>query len=133
MMSTFLFSSQIKWQQDFDKAQSIAQKDNAIIYALVTSTTCKWCKKLKTTTLRKKSIVKRLHNAYVSVELTRNEEKYPEYLTAKMVPMNYFLAPDGRVLYSIPGFWNEEDFMSILDDVDRKYRRQKRHTSHTSH
>ncbi len=128
---TFLYATPLSWYKDFDKAKQEAQLDNKVIYALITTKTCKWCKKLKKTTLKKRPISKRLKGGYVLLELTRGEKNYPENLKAKMVPMNYFLTPDGRILYSIPGYWGEEDFMSILDDVDRKFHRQNQHKKYT--
>jgi thioredoxin-related protein len=43
-----------------------------------------------------------------------------------MVPMTYFAAPDGRIIYSVPGYWQEEDYLSMMGDVERKYEKQKR-------
>lgn len=128
---TLLSAGKVHWTKSFESAKKEAVADNKIIYALITKPTCKWCKKLKTTTLKRRAVAKRLKNSYVLLELTRGVSRYPDELHAKMVPMNYFLTPDGRVLYSVPGYWNEEDFMSILDDVDRKFNRQKHHRKYT--
>jgi len=37
-----------------------------------------------------------------------------------MVPMSYFLDENGKVLYSMPGYWPTDDYQSILDDALRK-------------
>ena len=42
-----------------------------------------------------------------------------------MVPMSYFLTPEGRVLYSVPGYWSKDDYLSMMEDVERKYEKQK--------
>lgn len=39
--------------------------------------------------------------------------------------MSYFLTPEGRVIYSVPGYWDEEDYLSMMGDVQRKYKKQK--------
>jgi thioredoxin-related protein len=42
-----------------------------------------------------------------------------------MVPMSYFLDGEGKVIYSIPGYWTSEDYLSILDDALRKHKKSK--------
>jgi len=120
-----MFAGEIEWNSSFEAAKAKAQKENKIIYALITSETCRWCRKLEGETLEKRNIVDKINSKFTAVALTRDKDKYPPCLKAKMVPMSYFLTPEGRVLYSIPGYWNEEDYLSVLGDVERKFKKQK--------
>jgi thioredoxin-related protein len=52
--------------------------------------------------------------------VTRDWDDYPKSLKAKMVPMSYFLRPDGTVIYRMPGYWTSEDYLSILRDAEKK-------------
>ncbi|MCL4431490.1 MAG: hypothetical protein M1300_04115 [Epsilonproteobacteria bacterium] len=59
--------------------------------------------------------------------MTRDKSVYPKNLSAKMVPMSYFIDPaNGKVIYSIPGYWDSEDYNSVLDDALRKYKNTKK-------
>lgn len=120
-----LFANDIAWNKSFDAAKIKAEKENKIIYAVITSETCRWCRKLENETLKKKKVIQNLNRNYAAVALTRGKDKYPPCLKAPMVPMSYFLTPEGNVLYSVPGFWSEEDYLSMMADVERKYQKQQ--------
>ncbi len=120
-----LFANEIAWNKSFDAAKIKAEKENKIIYAVITSETCRWCRKLEKETLKKKKVIQNLNRKYSAVALTRGKDKYPPCLKAPMVPMSYFLTPEGNVLYSVPGFWSEEDYLSMMADVERKYQKQQ--------
>jgi len=128
MMTLFFFSliaDDIEWEDSFAEAKAKAVKEDKIIYALITSETCRWCRKLESTTLEEPQVTANINNKYSAVALTRGKDKYPPCLKAPMVPMSYFLTPEGRVLYSVPGYWGKEDYLSMMEDVERKYKKQK--------
>ena len=108
------------WGNDFKTAKVKAARESKIIYVLITTERCRWCKKMKQTTLANSSIRRRLSTLSVPVELTRNVDRYPDALKAPMVPMHYFLDTQGAVLVKFPGYWGEEDFNAFLDDVEGK-------------
>ena len=120
-----LFANEIAWENNFEAAKAKAQKEDKIIYVLITSETCRWCRKLESTTLEETAVVENVNSKYAAVALTRGKDSYPPCLKAPMVPMSYFLTPDGRVIYSVPGYWEEEDYLSMMEDVERKYKKQK--------
>ncbi len=121
-----LHANEIKWLHNYDKAVVKAISQNKKIFLLLTSETCRWCRKLEATTLEDPTIVERINQKYIAVALTRNKDSYPAYLEAKMVPMSFFLTQKGRVINSMPGFWNVEDYHSILDDVNYHLKKQNR-------
>ncbi len=120
-----LFAAEVNWNSSFEAAKAKAQKEDKIIYAVITSETCRWCRKLEGTTLKDPTVIKNLNTKYATVALTRDKDKYPPCLKAPMVPMSYFLAPDGHVIYSVPGYWKTEDYLSMMGDVERKYKKEK--------
>ena len=124
-----LFASEIALNDSFEAAKAKAQKEDKIIYAVITSETCRWCRKLEKETLKEKKIISNLNSKYSAVALTRDKDSYPPCLKAPMVPMSYFLTPEGTVLYSVPGFWTGEDYLDMMKDVERKYKKQKNVTA----
>ena len=125
MFALSMLANEIEWEESFAEAKAKAQKEDKIIYALITSETCRWCRKLESTTLEEEHVVENVNNKYAAVALTRGKDKYPPCLKAPMVPMSYFLTPEGRVLYSVPGYWSKDDYLSMMEDVERKYKKQK--------
>jgi thioredoxin-related protein len=118
-----LFAAEIVWNDTFDQAQAKAKKESKPLWVLITSEQCRWCRKFEATTLQDEEIVTKLNSKFVAVHVTRDKSVYPKNLSAKMVPMNYFLDNNGTVIYSMPGYWTVEDYQSILDDALVKYKK----------
>lgn len=115
-----LFAGEIAWNDTFAAAQAKAKKESKPMMVLITSEQCRWCRKLEATTLSDDEVISKINTRFVPVHVTRDKSIYPRTLTAKMVPMSYFLDGNGKILYSIPGYWTVEDYQSILDDALRK-------------
>lgn len=115
-----LFASDIAWNDTYAQAQAKAKKESKPMLVIITTEQCRWCRKLEATTLSDDEVVSKINSRFVPVHLTRDKSVYPKNLTAKMVPMSYFLDGNGKILYSMPGYWPVEDYQSILDDALRK-------------
>ncbi len=111
----------MQWYHDYDAAINAAKKENKIIYIIITSESCRWCRKMEATTLEDESVQIRLESRYIPLALTRGKDTYPDSLQATMVPKHYFLTPEAEKIYTVPGYWDVVDFGSILDDVERKF------------
>lgn len=123
-MAVYILGADINWNTSYDQALSKAKKENKPLMVLITSEQCRWCRKLENITLQDESIVNRINGNFQVVNVTKDKSNYPKNLTAKMVPMSYFLDPKtGKVLYSIPGYWESEDYNSILDDALQKFKK----------
>lgn len=119
----WLMGADIQWSASFADAQAQAKKENKPLMVLITSEQCRWCRKFEMTTLQNDEIVGRINSRFASVHVIRDKSIYPNTLTAKMVPMSYFLDGEGKIIYKIPGYWGVEDYNSVLDDALRKYKK----------
>lgn len=127
MISMSVFGAEIAWNASYDKALAKAKKESKPLMVLITSEQCRWCRKLESTTLQDQEIISRINTKFQAVSVTRDKSVYPKNLSAKMVPMSYFIDPaNGKVIYSIPGYWDSEDYNSVLDDALRKYKNTKK-------
>jgi len=121
-LSFIAFGAEIHWNDSYDQALLKAKKENKPLMVLITSETCRYCRKLEATTLQDESVIAKINTHFQTVHVTKDKSIYPKTLTTKMVPTTYFIDPrTAKVLYSIPGFWDAEDYNSILDDATRKY------------
>lgn len=124
LLTISAFGTEIVWNNSYDQALVKAKKEGKPLLVLITSETCRWCRKLESTTLQDDEIVSRINLSFQAVNVTKDKSIYPKNLTAKMVPMSYFIDPrNGKILYSIPGFWGTEDYNSILDDALLRYKK----------
>jgi thioredoxin-related protein len=70
-------------------------------------------------------VVARLQQDYIVVHVTRDLDTYPAHFTAKGVPTTYFLDENAEaIIKQTTGYWNAEDYLSFLDDVDYKLGRK---------
>ncbi len=128
----FLFSAVADSGLTYSAAVQRAKAEGKAVYLLITAPGCRWCRKFEHETLCDPAVQARLRELAVSVEAERGSGTYPARLAAPAVPMHFFLRPDGEILVKMPGYWNPEDFLSILGDVRRKMHRQGSGSEHRS-
>lgn len=117
MAALSLGASEIRWAHSFAEAQERAHREEKNILLLITTESCRWCRRLESSTLTDRRVADRINAEYVAVHLTRGKDDYPAHLVAPRVPMSYFLKPDGEVIHDMMGYWNVEDYLSVLDDA----------------
>jgi thioredoxin-related protein len=113
-------SADVVWQKDFSQALELAKKEQKVLMLFVESKSCRWCKKMKSRTLSNEMVIKRL-KSYISVKVMRDDIDVLRDLPAiNGVPTIFFMTVDKRVLEKVVGYFNVEDFLSYIDDVEKK-------------
>lgn len=120
LLSSSLFSSTLGWSDDYASSLKVAQKEKKDLYLLITSSTCRWCKKFENTTLQDKEVLRLLGEKYILVHIDRDIDEFPSWMNTKSVPRHYFVSPKGEEIFTFVGYWDELDFRSFLKDVDKK-------------
>ena len=115
-----LFAGSIEWKQNYRSAIDHAKQNNKLVFVFVTSKDCKFCKKLKETTLTNDDIVNSINKDYSSVIVMKNRDTFPEKLNAKATPMLYFLDKNENIIDYSLGYWDVLDFKFILKDVQKR-------------
>ena len=117
MLSSILFS--LDWEKDLTKATQIAQKEHKSIMLFVESDHCRWCKKMKQNTLADAEVEKRLKK-FVLVKIMRAEAEAMKKLPKIYgVPSIFFMDENQTVVEDVVGFFNTEDFISYINDVEK--------------
>jgi len=110
----------LDWVKDIDTALTLAKKENKNIMVMVEGEHCRWCKKMKGRTLSDENVEKRLKN-FVIVKVMREDENAMKHLPeVKGVPTIFFMKSDKELIEDILGYFNVEDFMSYIGDVEKK-------------
>lgn len=123
---SILQAGELEWESSYAKAKLKAQEKNKSIMLLVTSKSCKWCRKLENTTLKDKKVIEHLSKDYVLVHLRRCDKNYPEHIKVGSVPATFFLDAKGNLIIKrVVGYWNAEDYLSYMNDVDYKLGKRK--------
>ena len=120
LFSTILFADEIVWQKDISAAFEKAKKEHKLVMVFVEGESCRWCKKMKHRTLSDESVDKRLQD-YVAVKVFReNKEDITDLPEIQGVPSIFFMTAQKKILESVIGYYNVEDFISYLNDVEKK-------------
>lgn len=115
-----LYSIELNWLHDYDKALAQAQKERKDVYLFVGADECRFCDRFKELTLSKKEVIDRLKKEYILLYLSRDQHFIPKHFEIKGVPRHYFLTPKGEVIHEDRGSREPAGFFDILDEVDLK-------------
>lgn len=114
-----LFGADLFWQESLQKAFELAKNEHKNVMVMVEGEECRWCKKMEHRTLADESVQKRLA-AYIVVKVSREDENVFEQLPmVEGVPTIFFMTSEKKVLEKVVGYFNVEDFISYIDDVER--------------
>ncbi len=117
---SILSSSELNWNDDYDKALAQAKAQDKDIYLLITSSDCRWCRKFESTTMQDKELLSNLSQKYVFIQMNKEIDDIDSKFNTKSVPRHYFITKEDKIIHTFLGAWNREDFNSFLKDVDKK-------------
>jgi len=110
----------VDWVKDINTALETAKKEHKNVMVMVEGEHCRWCKKMKGRTLTDDAVEKRLKN-YVVVKVMREDGTAMAKLPpVEGVPTIFFMKEDKAVIEKVMGYFNVEDFISYINDVEKK-------------
>lgn len=115
-----LYSYELNWLHDYDKALYEAKKEHKDVYLFVGADECRFCDRFKQLTLSKKDVINRLKKEYVLLYLSRDQHKIPKQFAIKGVPRHYFLTSKGQIIHDDRGSREVAGFYDMLDEVELK-------------
>lgn len=118
--STTLFAEETVWLEDIDTTFKMAEKEQKTVMVLVEGENCRWCKKMKHRTLSDAKVKEKL-KTYITVKVMREDENSVKDLPIiQGVPSIFFMTAKKEVIESVVGYFNVEDFLSYISDVEKK-------------
>jgi len=122
LFMTTLFSADIVWQKDLTTAFELAKKEKRVVMLMVEGEYCRWCKKMKHRTLADDNVSKKLKE-YVAVKIMQEDENAINDLPMiHGVPTIFFMTSEKKIIETVVGYFNVEDFLSYINDVEKKVR-----------
>ena len=123
LLSTQLYA-EVVWQKNFSQSLELAKKEQRVLMLFVESKSCRWCKKMKNRTLSDERVIKRL-KPYVSLKVMRDDiDVMRELPSIHGVPTIFFMTANKKILETVVGYFNIEDFLSYIDDVEGKLKQK---------
>ncbi len=107
-----------KVYNNYEEAFLVAKKSNKPLFILFITKHCRWCKKLKETTLKDKEIIKRLNHEFIILLLDKNHSSYPSKYNITAVPTVYISNKNEEIFTSIIGYHkNPHDYIRWFNYV----------------
>ncbi len=101
----------------FDEALKRAQKEGKVIMIKATSPYCHYCKLMDREVLSDPEVVALLHRKYIPVEVNVYKDPLPLGLRYKFTPTFFFVDGKGKVIKTVPGAFEKEDFIKLLKEI----------------
>jgi len=103
---------------DYREAFQEAKKENKSVFILFTTKYCRWCIKLKETTLQNAPLSKRLNDDFIVLLLNKNYSQYPSKYQVKAVPAVYITDKNEEIFTSIVGYHkNPSDYIKWFNYI----------------
>ncbi len=115
-----LYSVELNWLHNYDRALFKAKKEHKDIYLFVGADKCRFCDRFKKLTLSQKEVIQNLKKKYILLYLSRDQHKIPKHFAIRGVPRHYFLTSSGRIIHEDLGSREPAGFYDMLDEVDLK-------------
>jgi thioredoxin-related protein len=97
---------------NYDEAFSLAKSENKAVFILFSTEYCRWCTKLKETTLKDSELKSRLEKEFIVLFLDRDKDSYPSKYKVKGVPAVYMTDKNEEVFTSMVGYHkNPKDYL----------------------
>ncbi|MCK9454487.1 MAG: thioredoxin family protein [Sulfurimonas sp.] len=120
ILFTTLYSAELNWLNDYDKALKQAQKESKGVYLFIGADVCRWCERFKKLTLSNQKAIDRLQEEYVLLYLSRDRHEIPKQFVTKGVPRHYFLTSKGEVIHADRGSREIDGFLNLIEEVNLK-------------
>ena len=123
ILSIFLLTGAVfalDWVKDIDTALEIAKKEHKVVMVMVEGEHCRWCKKMKGRTLSDDTVEKRLEKFTLVKVMRENGNAMAKLPPVHGVPTIFFMKEDREVIEEVVGYFNIEDFISYIGDVEKK-------------
>ncbi|EDM24015.1 DUF255 domain-containing protein [Caminibacter mediatlanticus TB-2] len=127
-MFAFEWSGKVNWAMSYDLAKQIALKENKLIMVDIALTNCPPCRYLAKNVYTNDEVANYINKNFLPLFYLADKDELPpivqNYFTGS-TPTILFLKPSGELVYSFIGARPPKTFLSILKEVNSKYKGKK--------
>jgi thioredoxin-related protein len=107
-------ADQVKWY-GYEEGMALAQKENKRIYLHFYTDWCQYCNAMEKSTFHNAKVAKILNEEFIAIRVdTTKQHKLASRYNIRPVPDNWFLSPDGKKLRNFLGYYEADQFVTVL-------------------
>ena len=122
-------AKELGYHSDYNKALSIAKKENKPLMLVVVTSYCPWCRKFERKSLASKTIAPMVKSMYIPVIVDRNKdaETFPKKFQTPRIPTVFFVDPkDEKEYWETIGYLNKKEFSEALKDAEVLFKKRQK-------
>jgi len=111
--------SGLTWYLNIEDGLKQAKIENKRMIVMVSEESCRWCKKMKESTLLDVRIQNRLKE-YILVSVKRSDTNAVKHLERfdGNIPSFFFMKEDKELIESIVGYFKADDFLEYIHEIE---------------
>lgn len=114
--SQLLFSSGVAWKSWSD-ALALSRKKHKIIMIEAVRDGCHYCEDMQRDVFNDSKMKEEIQKHFIPVKVNLSRQKMPLDIEVSMTPTFYFITEEKKVIKTVPGSWNQEDFKNMLREI----------------
>lgn len=101
----------------YEDALKMQNKSKKIIMINVVRTGCHYCEDMDRDVFKDKEMSKWLEERFIAVKINMDKEELPLNIRVSFTPTFFFLDVDKKILKTVPGSWNIQDFKDLTKGI----------------
>lgn len=111
-----LLGKGVEWKTWSD-AVALSKKNHKIIMVEAVRDGCHYCEDMQRDVFNDTVMADFIQKRFIGVKINMSRQKMPLDIDVSMTPTFYFISEDKKVIKTVPGSWNQEDFKSMLEEI----------------
>jgi thioredoxin-related protein len=116
MLSSSLFAEGVQWRS-WEAGIKEAKASNKMVMIDAVRRGCHYCEDMEAAVFKDAVMAAYIEKRFVPVKIDLSEEAMPLDLDVSMTPTFFFISKESKLIKTVPGSWDQEDFRSFLDSV----------------
>jgi len=109
------FAQKYHYETDYNVALQKAEKAHKLLFFVMVTNYCPWCRKYEKRTLSDPSIDADIHKRFIPLILNREKGKFPKQFKTPIVPVTYFVnSQNEKIVKKVMGYKGKKDLKEIL-------------------
>ncbi|MEA3371231.1 MAG: DUF255 domain-containing protein [Campylobacterota bacterium] len=101
----------------YKDALKLQKESNKIIMIDVVRSGCHYCEDMDKNVFQNAAMSRWLDERFIAVKINLDKEKLPLGIKVNFTPTFYFVNADKKIVKTIPGSWNIEDFKDLTKGI----------------
>jgi len=116
LLPLVLSAAGVQWRS-WNMAVAEAERSGKPIMVDAVRNGCRYCEQMDSEVFTDPEVSAQIESYFVPVKVNISRETMPLNLEVPMTPSFFFLTADRKLIKRVPGAWNREDFILILEEV----------------